>query len=105
MEHSTVCFILYNVFMEHISMEISLYKSQDGFPVAKAGDATDVEISVNDKKLIRQSLICITFMGECSYRVRFEVPTSVTSTKFLKNVGNLGKIILATAFEKLPKVQ
>ena len=26
-------------------------------------------------------------------------------TKFPKNVGNLGKIIVATGFEKLPKVQ
>ena len=59
MEHSTVCFILYNVFMEHISMEISLYKSQDGFPVAKAGDAPDVEISVNDKKLIYKDVLTI----------------------------------------------
>ena len=28
-----------------------------------------------------------------------------TLQKLLKNVGNLGKIIVATGFEKLPKVQ
>ena len=28
-----------------------------------------------------------------------------TSTKIAQNVGNLGKIIVATGFEKLPKVQ
>jgi len=28
-----------------------------------------------------------------------------TFTKIAKNVGNLGKIILATGFKKLPKVQ
>ena len=28
-----------------------------------------------------------------------------TFTKIAKNVGNLGKIIFATNFEKLPKVQ
>ena len=28
-----------------------------------------------------------------------------TYTKIIKNVGDLGKIILATGFEKLPKVQ
>ena len=28
-----------------------------------------------------------------------------TYTKIIKNVGDLGKIILSTGFEKLPKVQ
>ena len=28
-----------------------------------------------------------------------------TYTKIIKNVGDLGKIIIATGFEKLPKVQ